>query len=203
MAKQLSKIMTNWYTTVILLSLSVSLVVSDCPEVKTVDNFDVNRYMGKWYEIMKYPMLWETGLKCVTQTLMANSNGTLSVKNAGVYKLIDYPVSITGLAISNYTDPAKLTVEFKPFPYYTSRSKLWILETDYSNYALAYSCINPPFVPFNIENAWILSRKPNLNPQIVELLRERLNSINSPSYLLYSTDQSNCPKTSNTDQNEP
>lgn len=45
-----------------------------------------DQYMGKWYEIVKYPMIWELGLKCVTATYSLNKDGTVGVHNQGIVK---------------------------------------------------------------------------------------------------------------------
>ncbi|CAG2163369.1 unnamed protein product [Oppiella nova] len=191
---------------IILSVLALLLCVSDfmrvsavCPNIQTVQNFEPERFMGKWYEIQKYPNVWEAGQKCITTNYELNPNGTVNVLNSGVYKLINYPINIRGLATPNATDPAKFNIEFRRFAGFTGRSKLWVLETDYQNYALTYSCSSLPVVPINIENAWIMSRTPILDPQIVDLLVNRLSAMNSPTFLFFRTDQNNCPNTDSTD----
>ncbi|CAG2116184.1 unnamed protein product [Medioppia subpectinata] len=190
---------------VLLLWASETWMVSAvCPHIQTVPNFDPERFMGKWYEIQKYPNVWEAGQKCITTNYNLNPNGTINVENRGVYKLINYPINIRGLATPNTTDPARFDIEFRRFAGFTGKSKLWILETDYQNYALTYSCSSLPVVPINIENAWIMSRTPTLDQQIVDLLSNRLTAINSPTFLFFRTDQSNCPNDdNNTDGRNP
>lgn len=54
--------------------------VGPCPEVKTVKNFSVEKYLGLWYEVKRYPNRFSNG-KCVTANYGLNPNGTVSVLN--------------------------------------------------------------------------------------------------------------------------
>lgn len=53
----------------------------DCPNVNIVQNFEVQRYLGLWYEVKKYPFIFTLGGKCITADYGLNSNGTVSVLN--------------------------------------------------------------------------------------------------------------------------
>lgn len=50
-----------------------------CPKVGVERNFDVNRYLGLWYEVKKYPNFSTIRGKCVTIEYGLNPNETLSV----------------------------------------------------------------------------------------------------------------------------
>ena len=52
-----------------------------CPAVKVKTDFDATKYIGKWYEIQKYPFIFTLGGKCTTAQYGANADGTLSVLN--------------------------------------------------------------------------------------------------------------------------
>ena len=43
----------------------------------------------------------------------------------------------------------------------------WIIETDYHNYSVVYSCADFLFGAIKLEFAWILSREKNLDPELV------------------------------------
>lgn len=71
-------------------------------------------------------------------------------------------------------------------------SPYWVLSTDYVNYSLVYSCTT--FIRlFHVEFAWILSRTPQLNPEIVEQLKNLLWSYKINTEKMMPTDQINCP----------
>ena len=48
--------------------------------------------MGKWFEIQKYPNVWEAGQKCIEANYELNPNGSITVVNRAVLKL--YGISI-------------------------------------------------------------------------------------------------------------
>jgi apolipoprotein D and lipocalin family protein len=146
----------------VLLSVPVlSLVVAGCPAVDeslypplaTVADVDIERYAGKWYEIAKYPVVFENGCVDVTAEYTLLEDGSVRVVNTcgspdGSSR------EIVGSAV--VTDPstnAKLSVSFfGPLfgaPY-------WIIELgeDYH-----YAVIGDPSREF----LWILSRTPALD----------------------------------------
>lgn len=56
-----------------------------CPKVQPVENFDIKRYLGLWYEIEKYPTPFSRGTKCITATYGLRQDGNISVLNQQVY----------------------------------------------------------------------------------------------------------------------
>jgi apolipoprotein D and lipocalin family protein len=56
-------------------------IKSDLP---VIQDFDVDRYLGQWYEIARIDFFWEKGLKNVTATYSKNDDGTIRVDNQGV-----------------------------------------------------------------------------------------------------------------------
>ncbi len=51
--------------------------------VTVVQNFQLNRYLGTWYEIARMDHSFERGLEKVTATYSLNENGTVRVVNRG------------------------------------------------------------------------------------------------------------------------
>nr|CAD7419260.1 unnamed protein product [Timema cristinae] len=56
-------------------------VKGHCPEVTTVDNFDVSRYSGVWYETKRLFFLIEGNGICVNATYTPQEDGTVQVLN--------------------------------------------------------------------------------------------------------------------------
>ena len=71
---------------------------------RTVAQFDVSRFMGKWYEIARYDHRFEKGMSRVTATYTLLPNGRIEVLNAG-YKDGKYK-EITG---KDYVDASTST----------------------------------------------------------------------------------------------
>jgi lipocalin len=65
-----------------------------------------------------------------------------------------------------------------------------IIDTDYVNYSLVYSCRVAKRVKYNY--AWILSREKVLNEEIVENLINKLSSFGIDKNDLIKTDQTDC-----------
>ena len=71
-----------------LATLMMSALLFSCtgiPEgVKPVSDFELERYMGKWYEIARLDHRFERGLEQVTADYSINDDGTVRVENQGL-----------------------------------------------------------------------------------------------------------------------
>ena len=123
---------------------------------------DLERYQGRWYELVRKPHTFEKGMSHVVATYTLRPDGKIDVVNEGIKK--GKPKRATGKARTT-DNPGQLMVTFFIFP-----GEYNILEVgpDYS-----YSVVgggSPKYL-------WILSRTPSL-PQatmdgIFTRLRER------------------------------
>ncbi|XP_067398934.1 apolipoprotein D [Emydura macquarii macquarii] len=159
-----------------------------CPDIPVQENFDVTKYVGKWYEIEKLPARFEKG-NCNQANYSLKETGKIKVLNQEL--LADGTIhQIQGEAVQADKDkPAKLGINFC---WFMPTSPYWVLSTDYVNYSLVYSCTT--FIRlFHVEFAWILSRTPQLNPEIVEQLKNLLWSYKINTEKMMPTDQINCP----------
>jgi len=119
----------------------------------------------------------------------------VSVLNKGL-KVDNSIDSIDGVAIiENSAEPNKLTVYFtfniNGINFQTGAAyNVW--QTDYSSFALVYSC-NQAFGNINKnEFVWILSRTRNLSQVKINELKAFIKSNNIDSNLLTVTGQTNC-----------
>ena len=76
-----------------------------------------------------------------------------------------------------------------PFNLFTVNGQYNVIETDYSSFALIYSCKDYLF--FNVEYAWILSRTRTLDNDKLQNLIEKFKIYTNVNNFL-TTDQSNC-----------
>ncbi|XP_063387670.1 uncharacterized protein LOC134673601 [Cydia fagiglandana] len=129
--------------------------------VRVVENFDIERYMGLWYDIESYPQEFQDGT-CATATYTLTGDGVLVYNTQVVEQLLDnvnataVPAADDGLAKFIVTFPVPGTDLTVNVPY-------WVLDTDYDNYALVYSCsqINDEY---RSVTSWKLSRSQELTP---------------------------------------
>ena len=133
-----------------------------------VENVELDRYTGRWYEIARYPNRFERGCVGVTADYTLRADGRITVVNTCFEGALDGPVrTIEGVA--RVVDPvtnAKLAVTFFP-PF---EGPYWILElgADYE-----YAVVGEPGRDF----LWILSREPSLDPVLYEDILTRLPAL--------------------------
>ncbi|KAM6223936.1 apolipoprotein D [Rhynchocyon petersi] len=160
----------------------------ECPDPPVQENFDLNKYLGSWYEIEKIPNTFENG-RCIQANYSLMENGHIKVINQelrydGTLNQIEGEATLT-----NLTEPAKLGVKFF---WLMPSAPYWVLATDYENYGLVYSCTS--FIGlFHLEFAWILAREPQLPQETVGYLKDILTSNNIAVDKMTITDQVNCP----------
>ncbi|XP_003412977.2 apolipoprotein D [Loxodonta africana] len=160
-----------------------------CPNPPVQENFDVNKYLGRWYEIEKIPVTFEKG-SCIQANYSLMENGNIKVINQEVRP--DGTLNqIEGEATqANLTEPAKLGVKFF---WLMPSAPYWVLATDYENYALVYSCTTFIWL-FHMDHVWILGRNPFLPPETVTYLKDILTSNDIAIDKMTITDQVNCPE---------
>ena len=118
---------------------------------ETVESFDLNKYLGTWYEIARFDHIFERGMDHNKAVYNLQNDGLVSVKNSALKN--GKPKEITGIAkISN--TPGLLRVSFFR-PFYADYRVMYI-DKDYQ-YALIGSGSS--------DYLWILSRTPNLNEE--------------------------------------
>lgn len=142
-----------------------------------VDEVDVERYMGKWYEIARYPN-WFQGADCVATTAeyTLRDDGKVRVVNQCRRGGLDGPIeSIEGTArVVDEATNAKLKVGFfGPF-----EGNYWIIDLD-EDYQ--WAVVGEPSRTF----LWILSRTPTMDDETYEAITSRLPQKNyDPERLL-------------------
>jgi apolipoprotein D and lipocalin family protein len=85
-----------------------------CPAVSIVQNFDVPRYMGLWYEVRKYPFIFQLGGSCTTAEYTLLADSTVKVVNTQVRNGAED--SVIGSATQVTPGVGSLTVTFPQAP---------------------------------------------------------------------------------------
>ncbi|XP_076868272.1 apolipoprotein Db [Brachyhypopomus gauderio] len=175
---------------VFLLLLLLTLVSSQtfhwgpCPTPMVQPNFELNKYLGKWYEIEKIP--FERGT-CFEADYSLRPDKTIKIVNAR--KVKGKTRTIEGTAVvQDLKEPAKLGVSFS---YFTPYSPYWVLSTDYNTVALVYSCTDVLRM-FHVDYAWILSRTRSLPAETIYHAKEIFSRDNIAVSKMAPTDQQGC-----------
>jgi lipocalin len=137
---------------------------SQMPDQTTVKQLDLNRYLGTWYEIARFPHSFEKDLVGVTATYSLREDGKIRVINQGYKKTLDGELSVAeGKAkISDPSEPGKLKVSF-----------FWIFYADYNVLELDENYQYVMIGSSSPKYFWILSRTPQMNSEIYEVLLEK------------------------------
>ncbi|XP_015785530.1 apolipoprotein D-like [Tetranychus urticae] len=161
----------------------------DCPELTRLRQpFDLKKYLGAWYEIKSTKPIFENGLRCV-KTIYGMDNFQIVFVNNSAVDLANNALFSLGVA-SHLENALSVHTFFSNGLSDSPYSQYWVVDTDYDNYALVVSC-NAVAPLFTIRDAWILSRKPTLDDDIVKNLVAKLPSFGYEDVELLDTAQ-NC-----------
>jgi len=150
----------------------VALLLTSCvgvPEgIKPVQNFDVNRYLGMWYEIARLDHSFERGLNNISATYTLRGDGGVDVLNKGFDKKKNTWKEAKGKAyFVGKKTVASLKVSFFG-PFYGGYN---VIALDHDNYSYAMVC-GP-----DRSYLWILAREKNLDKSILNKLIEKAKSL--------------------------
>lgn len=135
---------------------------SSAPQgVRAVDQFELDRYLGTWYEIARLDHRFERGLSQVSATYSKRPDGGVDVLNRGYNQNKGEWKEAKGRAyFTGEPDIAQLKVTFF-WPFYAGYN---LIELDRDDYSYALVC-GP-----DRKYLWILSRTPQLSESIVTQL---------------------------------
>ena len=125
--------------------------------IMPVDHFDLDRYLGTWYEIARLDHRFERGLSQVSATYSKRSDGGVDVINRGFNSQANKWKEAKGRAyFIGEPDVARLKVTFF-WPFYGGYN---VIELDQENYSYALIC-GP-----NKKYLWLLARSKKLDAGI-------------------------------------
>jgi apolipoprotein D and lipocalin family protein len=154
--------------TIVLIVICLIFLVLPCiarkttePPFKTVKHVDIERYMGVWYEIARFPHRFERDLVGVTAIYKLQANGRISVLNQGYkYTLDGKHKKAKGRArIPNPDFPGYLQVSF--FLCFWADYLILELDKDYQYVLVGSSSSN---------YLWILARTPEMQNDVYDTL---------------------------------
>uniref|UniRef100_A0A182YPT4 Apolipoprotein D n=1 Tax=Anopheles stephensi TaxID=30069 RepID=A0A182YPT4_ANOST len=132
-------------------------------DVSVVQDFQVEKYLGLWYDLEHYEANFEQNTDCITAEYSLYEDGSIRVFNTAVRLSDGLLYAVDGVALLSYPEAqvleAKLNVSFYGTP--NDESNYWVLDTDYENYALVWSC-RPIGEERSRESYGLLSRTPSL-----------------------------------------
>lgn len=153
MKKSILIVMMTSLLATVNLAYANDIKTSELEELQTVDYVDINRYLGKWYDIASIPQRFSRGCTNTTAEYALKKNGEISVVNECI---VDGKLNVaTGSAkVTDTTTNAKLSVQF----FWPFKGKYWIIELgdDYE-----YALVGHP----DRNYFWFLSRTPDVSTE--------------------------------------
>lgn len=139
---------------------------------KAVTGFELDRYLGTWYEIARLDHSFERGMTNVTANYSMRDDGGVSVVNRGyVVEKGEWEDAVGKAYFVGDADVGRLKVSFFG-PFYGGYN---IIELDKDNYQ--YALVAGPDRSY----LWILARLPNLEQSILSNLVNKARDLNFPT----------------------
>ena len=130
-----------------------------------VSHFDIDRYLGTWYEIARLDHSFERGLEKVTAEYSLAPDGGITVINRGYSPDRDKWKEAQGRArFASETDKGYLKVSFF-WPFYGSYVIFELDEQDYQ-----YAFVSGPSTSY----LWLLARTPTVSETLKKKFEERV-----------------------------
>nr|WP_303649880.1 lipocalin family protein [Desulfobotulus pelophilus] len=127
--------------------------------VQPVTGFELNRYLGKWYEIARLDHSFEKGLTHVTAEYDLRKDGGLRVRNRGFLASENRWKEAEGKAyfVGSHSEGYLKVSFFGPF-----YGSYVVFGLDHENYQYAF--VSGPKTNY----LWLLSRTPTVEPEILK-----------------------------------
>ncbi len=148
-------------TIIMVFGLLIFHSCTKATDLTTVPKVDINRYLGQWHEIARFPNRFEKGLECVTANYSLKKNGKIEVLNKG-FRSNDPSKAETAKGSAWVPDknfPGRLKVTF----FWPFAGNYYIIALD-ENYR--YALVGDP----SREYLWILAREKELDETIYQHL---------------------------------
>ena len=158
----------------------VTIAAQNQPPLDSVDSVDLQRYLGKWYEIASYPAWFQKGCTGSTAEYSLLPDGKIQVLNQCRKKSLQGPLKeSSGKAeVVDTATNAKLKVWF----FWPFKGDYWIIEI---GDAYQYAVVGEPKRKY----LWILSRTPALDETTYSGILSRLPQKGYDPALLQRTPQ--------------
>lgn len=152
---------------------------------KTVENLDLNSYLGRWYEVASTKPGFQRDCVCVTADYSLRDDGKVKVVNSCINGTPEGELSQFVASATPTRNPAKL--EVAPFELPTLFSNYWVVDlADDYRYAVVSTALRNPI--------WILSRTPEIDANDLAGIYERLEAAGFKTKRISTTLQdASCP----------
>jgi apolipoprotein D and lipocalin family protein len=147
-------------------------VVAGCaspqPPLQVVPEVDLDRYLGRWYEIASFPQRFQRGCVASTATYSRRDDGRIAVVNECRDGSLDGELR-RAEAVAWVANPEKSSAKLKVRFFWPFSGEYWIIDLD-PDYR--YAAVGHPSRNY----LWILARNPTLDPSVYGAIAARLEA---------------------------
>ena len=147
----------------------------------TVNKLELQKYLGKWYEIARYDHRFERGLVGVTAEYSIRRDGKIKVLNSGYKKSLNRTFS-QDIGKAKIPNPEKEPGKFKVYFFWIFYADYFVLELD-DNYQWAVIGSSSD------KYLWILSRTPQMEEQLYQGILDKIKGRGYDISTLIKVDQ--------------
>ncbi|CAH2102875.1 unnamed protein product [Euphydryas editha] len=181
-----------WFSVLLLVATASAQIPSLgwCPDYLPMANFNVNRFLGSWYEAERYFTVAELGTRCVTTKYESTPEGRILVSNEITNSLTGMKRVMEGsLQMIGREGEGRMIIKY-PALSMPNDNEYSILDTDYDNYAVMWSCSG--IGPVHVQNAWILTRERLAPPMVMQSAYAVLERFRISRTFFVKTNQADC-----------
>ncbi len=145
-----------------LLITGMSMAAQKVP-LETVKSVDLNKYIGLWYEIARYPVWFQKADEAATAEYSFKKNGSVKVLNTAYKTTGETRIAIGSAWVADKTTNSKLKVSF----FWPFAADYWIIQLG-DNYE--YAVVGHPDRTY----LWILCRQPVMDKVLLDKIMAKL-----------------------------
>uniref|UniRef100_A0A8D8C4Q4 Apolipoprotein D n=1 Tax=Culex pipiens TaxID=7175 RepID=A0A8D8C4Q4_CULPI len=162
-----------------------------CPRVRAMRNFDLPAMMGNWYVIQYFASSETLPEYSCMRSSFTTTDGFVTMNFTYYYSddpLRNFQQGNITWVIPNFAQPAHwIHAEFT----YEEIYNTYVIDTDYKSWGLIMHCAEKTKAQKYL-SALMLSRTPDLTPNVVNFLREKLPRYDIDLGTMFGIPQSNC-----------
>ncbi|XP_067124045.1 apolipoprotein D-like [Centruroides vittatus] len=160
-----------------------------------MENFDIEQFAGRWYEIERTLSIFETLWNCPTTQISITGEGIQFERGAfaSLFNRNHYHrILRSKLTAPDSRRPSRMEFTMRGI---TEPVKYVVLDTDYGNYSLVWSCYESRPLGGalgHFEYVWLLSRTPKMEPTFQQSLYTLLDDNGIRRFYLTKNRMNNC-----------
>ncbi|CDW72949.1 apolipoprotein d [Stylonychia lemnae] len=151
---------------------SATYSLGACPKVQLQKDFNITRYTGTWFEQARdHTIPWEHGTCPQARYNLEADGKSIAVTNSEFNpKTGKIEIAPANATCTNQGPACKVK-----FNNYLPEGDYRVLSTDYTNYAIVYSCTDI-FGFSKEEYMWVLTRAQNVSDEIASIVHEKITA---------------------------